>query len=115
MDTDKLLLSLFGKLREFLERDYGFLLSLTAEAVRIALRVRTKGDDVRQIPAFVLTVQPAKGAFRISYRPQGQPPAQPETRVVGYDERGLRSALFGIVQGYVETERKRLIEYRQGK
>jgi hypothetical protein len=115
MDTDKVLLSLFGKLREFLERDYGFLLSLTAEAERIALRVRTKGDDVRRIPTFVLTVQPAQGALRITYRPQGQPPAQPETRVVGYAERELRSALFGIGQGYVEAERKWLMEYRQGK
>ena len=38
----------------------------------------------------------------------------PEGSVLGsYDEPDVERMLFGVVMGYVESERKRLIEYRR--
>ncbi len=115
MDTTKLLLDLFGRLAEFLGDDYGVRLTLAAEAGQLTLKVATQKAVGRYLPSFVLTVRPEAGELRVGYRPEGQPPARPERRSVRGDRPGADAALFDLVRGFVEAERARLVECRQGR
>ncbi len=53
----------------------------------------------------------ATGAFRVSYKPSGFPSASRVTIVPGESP----DKLFGLVRGYVENERQRLIDYRENE
>ena len=113
MDPDQVISDLFFKLREILFEEYGTRLALTAAAQDIALSIRASTGSDETIPAFALTVSPRNGAFRVAYRPRGKKAPAPEKRMVRYDEPDVERMLFGVVMGYVESERKRLIEYRR--
>jgi hypothetical protein len=113
MDAGDVLLDLFADLREPLASEFGTRLTLTAEADAFALRVRgSAGAGDGSPPTFVLTIRPGAGAFRVGYRPRGEGSPEPRTERVAYGTPALRRQLFRTVMGYVEAERKRLIDYR---
>lgn len=110
-DKEKVLFDLFGTLRAELSEEYGIGISLKSEGPTFTLRVRsqTNPGDEKQ-PYFALVLEPEQKAFRISYDPKGVPLVQSEVIIV---EPGSASRLLSLVRGYIEKERKRLIEYRQ--
>lgn len=110
-DKEKVLFDLLGTLRDDLSEEHGIGISLKAEGQTFTLRVRsqTNPSDEKQ-PYFALVLEPEQKGFRISYDPQGVPLMQSEVIIV---ERGSASRLLSLVRGYVEKERKRLIEYQQ--
>jgi len=110
-DMEKVLFDLFGTLRDELSEEYGVGMSLKAAGPTFTLRVRSQknsGDEKQ--PCFALVIEPEQKAFRISYDPKGVPLVHSEVIIV---ECGSESRLHSLVRGYVEKERKRLIEYRQ--
>ena len=111
-ETEEVLFDLFRRLREYLMEEFGVGLTLKAEGHDFTLRVksRTNSGDQKQ-PYFALVVAPRDGGYRVSYRPGGAPSAESEVTLV---DGGTADVLFDLVRGHVETERKRLMEYRQG-
>jgi hypothetical protein len=110
--TEEILFDLFRRLREYLVRDHGVGLTLKAEGQDFTLRVRsrTNSNDEKQ-PYFALVLAPRDGGYRISYKPGGAPTGESKVTLV---DGGTSDLLFDLVRGYVETERKRLMDYRQG-
>jgi hypothetical protein len=110
-DMEKVLFDLFGELRDELSEEYGFGMSLKAAGPTFSLRVRRQknlGDEKQ--PYFALVLERQQTNFRISYHPNGVPPVESEVIIV---ECGSASRLHSLVRGYVDKERKRLIEYRE--
>jgi hypothetical protein len=108
---EETLFELFRTVREDLLGEYGVGLSLKAEGQDFTLRVRSRkntGDEKQ--PYFAVVVAPTYGGFRVSYKPSGNPPAENTVTVV---DDGSAGRLLGIMRGFVEAERKRLIEFRQ--
>jgi hypothetical protein len=103
---------LFSRLREELREEYGVGLALKAEGRDITLRVRSqkKAGDEKQ-PYFAIVVGERDGAFRVTYKPGGIPFAESQVTMVDTDS---SDQLLGLVRGYVEADRRRLIDYRQG-
>lgn len=112
MNPDQTLLALFTKLRAVWLSEYGTSFVVRATALDIVLRVRGLRDTGGDRPTFLLTVRPTGDGFRVSYRPGGKAAADPETRLVGYDQPAVLTTLFRMVMEYIEGERKRLFEYR---
>src|SRR6185437_2388938 len=109
--TEEVLFDLFRRLREYLVDEHGVGLALKAEGPDFTLRVRSRSNsgDEKQ-PYFALVIAPRLGGYRVSYRPGGAPSADSEVSLV---DGGTADVLFDLVRGYLEQERKRLIEYRQ--
>src|SRR4051794_23927203 len=110
--VEEVLFDLFGRLREYLAEEYGVGLAMKAEGRDFTLRVRsrTNSGDEKQ-PHFALVVAPRDGGYRVSYRPGGASSAEGEVTLV---DGGTADELFDLVRGHVETERRRLMDYRQG-
>jgi hypothetical protein len=108
---EEVFVSLFSSLREDLREEYGVGLALKAEGRNVTLRVRSekKTGDEKQ-PYFAVVVGERDGDFRISYKPSGVPFAESQVTIVGTD---ATDGLLGLVRGYVEKERRRLMDYRQ--
>src|SRR5271157_1224584 len=105
--SEEVFVSLFSRLRE----EFGVGLALKAEGRNITLRVRSEkkpGDEKQRY--FALVVGDRDGAFRISYKPSGVPSAESQVTIVGAE---ATDRLLGLVRGYVEKERRRLMDYRQ--
>jgi len=103
-EREEILIDLFRRLREDLATEYGVGLALKSEGEDFALRVSGKknsGDEKQ--PYFALVLAPDSRGYRISYKPGG-------VTIVKGDS---ADELLSIVRGYIERERKRLIEYRQ--
>jgi hypothetical protein len=109
--SEEVFVSLFSRLREDLREEFGVGLALKAEGRNITLRVRSekKPGDEKQ-PYFALVVGDRDGAFRISYKPSGVPSAESQVTIVDAE---ATDRLLGLVRGYVEKERRRLMDYRQ--
>ena len=109
---EEVLVGLFSGLREELREEYGVGLALKAEGHDVTLRVRSqkKAGDEKQ-PYFAVVVGERDGAFRVTYKPGGVPSAESQVTIVDPDS---SDRLLGLVRGYVEAERRRLIDYRQG-
>ena len=110
--TEEVFVGLFSRLREELQEEYGIGLALKAEGRDITLRVRSqkKAGDEKQ-PYFAVVVGERDGAFRVTYKPGGIPFAESQVTIVDADS---SDQLLGLIRGYVEAERRRLIDYRQG-
>ncbi len=109
--SEEVFVSLFSRLREDLREEFGVGLALKAEGRNITLRVRSEkkpGDEKQRY--FALVVGDRDGAFRISYKPSGVPSAESQVTIVGAEG---TDRLLGLVRGYVEKERRRLMDYRQ--
>jgi hypothetical protein len=109
---EEVFVGLFSSLREELREESGVGLALKAEGRDITLRIRSqnKTGDEKQ-PYFAVVVGERDGAFRISYKPSGVPLAASQVTIVGADS---AEELLGLVRGYVEKERRRMIDYRSG-
>lgn len=108
-----ILVKLFGNLRDDLREEYGVGLALKAEGRDVTLRIRSQmwvGDEKR--PYFAVVVGECDGAFRVSYKPSGFPSAESRVTIVPGES---PDELFGLVRGYVENERQRLIDYRENE
>ena len=107
---ESILVDLFRTLRDDLREEAKVGLSLKAEGRDLTLRVRSReksGDEGH--PYFAVVVGRSDGAFRISYKPSGVPSAESRVVIVAADS---ADELLGLVRGYVETERRRLSDYR---
>src|SRR4051812_4594608 len=102
---------LFSRLREDLREEFGVGLALKAEGPNVTLRVRSekKTGDEKQ-PYFAVVVSERDGAFRITYKPSGVPSAESQVSFVGAES---SDELLGLIRGYIQKERQRLIDYRQ--
>ena len=109
---EEVFVGLFSRLRVELREEYGIGLALKAEGRDITVRVRSrkKAGDEKQ-PYFAVVVGERDGAFRVTYKPGGIPLAESQVTIVDADS---SDRLLGLVRGYVEAERRRLIDYRQG-
>ena len=112
--TEEVFVGLFSRLREDLREEPGIGLALKAQGRNVTLRIRSEGQagDGRQ-PFFAVVVGLADrdGEFRVSYNPSGTPSAERQVTIVGADS---TDELLGLVRRYVEEERRRLIDHRQG-
>lgn len=111
--TEAVFVGLFSGLREELREESGVGLALKAEGRNVTLRIRSEkkvGDERRPYFAVVVGVGEMDGSFRVSYRPSGVPSAERQVRIVAADS---TEELLGLVRGYVETERRRLIDYQR--
>ena len=111
--TEEVFVSLFSRLREDLREESGVGLALKAEGRNVTLRIRSEkkaGDERRPYFAVVVGVGERDGSFRVSYKPSGVPSAERQVGVVDADS---TDGLLGLVRGYVEAERRRLIDYQQ--
>ena len=109
---EEIFVSLFSILREELREESGVGLALKAEGQYLTLRVRRQKttEDEKQ-PYFSVVVGERDGAFRISYDPSGLPMAERQVTIVGAES---AEELVGLVRGYVEVERRRMVGSRQG-
>lgn len=110
--TEEVFVNLFSRLREDLREESGVGLALKAEGRNVTLRIRSEkaGDERRPYFAVVVGVGERDGSFRVSYKPSGVPSAERQVTVVDADS---TDGLLGLVRGYVEAERRRLIDYQQ--
>ena len=111
--TEEVFVSLFSRLREDLREESGVGLALKAEGRNVTLRIRGEkktGDERRPYFAVVVGVGEKDGSFRVSYNPSGAPSAERQVTVV---DAASTDGLLGLVRGYVEAERRRLIDYQQ--
>ena len=110
-DMEKVLLDLFGTLRDDLSEEYGVGMSLKAAGPTFILRVRSQKNPVdEKQPYFALVIEREQRDFRISFRPNGVPSVESEVIIV---EGSSAGRLHSLVRDHVEKERKRLSEYRQ--
>ena len=111
--TEEVFVILFSKLREELREESGVGLALKAEGRNVTLRIRSEKkarDERRHYFAVVVGVGERDGSFRVSYKPSGVPSAERQVTVVDADS---TDGLLALVCGYVEAERRRLIDYQQ--
>ena len=107
-------MGLFSRLREDLREEPGVGLALKAQGRDVTLRIRSEkqaGDERQPYFAIVVGAGERDGAFRVSYNPSGTPSADRQITIVGADS---AEELLGLVRRYVEGERRRLIDHRQG-
>jgi hypothetical protein len=112
--TEEVFVGLFTRLREDLREEPGVGLALKAEGRNVTLRIRSRqkaGDEKRPYFAIVVGLAVGEGAFRVSYKPSGVPLASRQVTILDADSTGQ---LQGLVWGYIEAERHRLIEFRRG-
>jgi hypothetical protein len=112
--TEEVFVGLFTGLREDLREEPGVGLALKAEGRNVTLRIRSQqeaGDERRPYFAVVVGLAVGEGAFRVSYRPSGVPLASRQVTILDAESAG---PLLGLVRGYIEAERRRLIEFRRG-
>jgi hypothetical protein len=112
--TEEVIVGLFTRLREDLREESSVGMALKAEGRNITLRIRSEkepGDEKRPYFAVVIGLAVGEGAFRVSYKPSGVPLAGRQVTILDADSAGQ---LLGLVRGYIEVERCRLREFRQG-
>jgi hypothetical protein len=112
--TEEVFVGLFTGLREDLREEPGVGLALKAEGGNVTLRIRSRqkaDDEKRPYFAVVVGLAVGEGAFRVSYKPSGVPLAGRQVTILDADSAGQ---LLGLVRGYIEAERRRLIEFRRG-
>ncbi|MBV8385050.1 MAG: hypothetical protein JOZ63_20865 [Planctomycetaceae bacterium] len=110
---EEVFVSLFSRLREDLREESGVGLALKVEGRNVTLRIRSEkktGDERRPYFAVVVGVGEKDGSFRVSYNPSGVLSAERQVTVV---DAASIDGLLGLVRGYVEAERRRLIDYQQ--
>jgi hypothetical protein len=113
-ETEEVFVGLFSRLREHLKQEPGIGLALKAEGPDVTLRVRSRrpsDDEKRPFFAIVIGIAERDGAFRITYNPIGNPPAERQITIVPMD---FQDELLELVLRYVEEERRRLVEFRPG-
>ena len=111
--TEEVFIGLFSRLREDVREEPGVGLALKAEGRSVTLRIRSEQDaDDEKRPYFAVVVGLAvtDGSFRVSYKPSGVPYAPRQVTIV---DAGSAGTLHGLVLGYIETERRRLADFRR--
>jgi hypothetical protein len=110
-EIDEVLFATFKRLREYLFSQYGVALSLRAHGqdLRLGVRGRANTGDEDQ-PHYSLVIAPRYGAYQLSYKPGGARPPEGKKTLL---EAATAEEMFDIVRSVIETERKRLMEYRQ--
>jgi hypothetical protein len=109
-EEEEVLFELFRRLREYLWKEYGVVLSLRSEGQDFRLRVGSPKPADGEQPYFSLVVALTAHGFRVSYKPSGSPPAEGSVTTLR-----TRSAeeLFELVCGHIADGRRRLMESRQ--
>lgn len=112
--TEDVFVGLFSRLREDLREESGVGLALKAEGRNVTLRIRSEkeaGDERRPYFAVVVGLGVGDGTFRVSYKPSGVPLAHRQVTILAADSAG---PLLDLIRGYLELERRRLVDFRQG-